>query len=202
MYIQEMNEIDVGFVEKLFGNWWLVLLESIFLIAIGLCALFIPQFTLYWYIMLVGLYRLVMGIFYLIFGIVSYRKKEFNSKVTIVNGIVNIIIGIVFISLTEALIGFLAIIIAFATLIVGGGILLSASNPYMRAQKIVAGLIIFGFGIFFILNMSASVSFVVMLGGIFLIIVGIFMLLFAFHMRKILKDAKMKRLRHVKYNIH
>nr|WP_279354803.1 DUF308 domain-containing protein [Eubacterium sp. 1001713B170207_170306_E7] len=181
-----------------------MLLEGICLVVICGMTLFVPDVTLSFLVMVIGIYRVAMGVFYLIVGIANRVEYGVSNGFSFGRGIVDILVGAAFllwpttiISFFVVLVGIWAIITGIVLLVMGG-----SSLGVGRAVKIVLGVLLIIFGIFTFMNPVGQAVFFIVFLGIVLGILGFFFIIQSFGMRKSYKELKKLNEGFKDYDVH
>ncbi|MCJ7445777.1 MAG: DUF308 domain-containing protein [Methanotrichaceae archaeon] len=163
--------------------WWLVLLEGIAAILIGMAFLFYPVRTLFFIVQVVGIYWLIVGII----NIVSIFLDKSNWGWKLFSGIIGIIAGAIILvypvmttlivpATLTLLIGFMGLIIGCVGLLQGfrGG---GWGAGILGILSIILGLLIIG-------NVMVSTAFLLYLLALFAIVGGIAAIYMAYKIHK------------------
>jgi uncharacterized membrane protein HdeD (DUF308 family) len=162
--------------------WWLVLLEGIAAVILGLFLLTAPGATLLVLIQVLGIFWLVGGIF----RIISIFIDQSLWGWKLVGGIIGILAGIVVLQhplwATALVPAVYIIILGIQGLILGGATLVTAFQGEGWGVGILGGLSIV-FGLVLLFNVWIGVSALPFVLGAFGIVGGIFAVVMAFRMR-------------------
>jgi len=181
------------FNQMLSDIWWLVLLRAIAAILLGILLFANPGALLMVIMIYIGVYWLIDGIFTVIASLRGRKNLE-HWGWGIFTGIISILAGLVVLSqpvlsalLTTTffayLVGFLAIVSGISSL-VSGFRLHKASGEW---SMIIGGLMSLLFGLLLVFNPLFSSFVLLSMAGIFALIGGIILLLFAIRMRSAVK---------------
>jgi uncharacterized membrane protein HdeD (DUF308 family) len=174
--------------ETIGGLWWMPLVRGLFLLILGGYALFRPGMTVAVLVQVIGIFLIADGVLAILVGLVG----EVPSRAwTIVRGVLAILAGI-FVFANPALVaGITAVALLYLVAIVSilAGILEIAAAIRDRKEIEGEGWLILGgvlSVIFGVLLLIAPISFgllMVRILGIFAIIAGVSLILFAFRLR-------------------
>lgn len=103
---------------KKFDRWWLVLLDGIFNLIVGMFVLEWPGVTLFTLIFIVAFWAIVLGIIQVIFAI-AIRKEIKNEWLIILSGALSFLLGVILLSRPVSAITILGIIVGFNAIIFG-----------------------------------------------------------------------------------
>jgi uncharacterized membrane protein HdeD (DUF308 family) len=187
------NETKNVLNQMLSDIWWLVLLRAIAAILLGILLFANPGALLMVIMIYIGVYWLIDGIFTVIASLRGRKNLE-HWGWGIFTGIISILAGLVVLSqpvlsalLTTTffayLVGFLAIVSGISSL-VSGFRLHQASGEW---SMIIGGLMSLLFGLLLVFNPLFSSFVLLSMAGIFALIGGIILLLFAIRMRSAVK---------------
>lgn len=187
-----MKNRGIGLLDRVYGKWWMMLLEGISLVIICGLTLFMPHVTLQFLVMIIGIYRVAMGVFYGIVGIASRVEYGNNGGFSLGRGVVDILVGGIFllwptmiVSVFLVIVGFWAIITGIIVLVSGGG-----STGIWKIVKIIVGILLIAFGIFTFVNpVEQAVIFLIFM-GVILGILGVFFIVQSFKMKKAIQELK------------
>lgn len=176
----------INSLERIFGKWWLMLLEGICLIIIGIFTIFNSSLALTTLIWCIGLYLGIMGVFYIIAAIFYHQKLGTNMTYGIIHGIINLIICAIFVFAPGMVVTIFMILIGIWAII--SGILLLAtcgsSTGAAKIGKIILGLLLILFGILTFFNPFGPANVFTIILGIVLTIYGVFLALQSFSMKQ------------------
>ena len=188
---ENMRVKGIELLDRAYGKWWMMLLEGICLVVICGMTLFLPDVTLSFLVMVIGIYRVAMGVFYLIVGIANRVEYGISNGFSFGRGIVDILVGAAFllwpttiISFFVVLVGIWAIITGIVLLVMGG-----SSLGMGRIVKIVLGVLLIIFGIFTFINPVGQAVFFIVFLGIVLGILGFFFIIQSFSCLLYTSDA-------------
>lgn len=187
------NETRNVLNQMLSDIWWLVLLRAIAAILLGILLFANPGALLMVIMIYIGVYWLIDGIFTVIASLRGRKNLE-HWGWAIFTGIISILAGLAVLSqpvlsalLTTTffayLVGFLAIVSGISSL-VSGFRLHKASGEW---SMIIGGLMSLLFGLLLVFNPLFSSFVLLSMAGIFALIGGIILLLFAIRMRSAVK---------------
>ena len=173
-----------GFLAK---HWWVFLLRGLFAVAFGVLAIAMPGITLVTLVLVVGIYLFADGVVDL-YTVISGKAHGDDRWLVALQGVVGIVIGLIaFFMPGVSAVGLLLAIGAWS-LVVGVLQIVAA----IRLRKEIAnefwlglsGLISILFGFFVIANPGQGAVAVIWLIGIYAIMFGVFLIAFAFRVRK------------------
>ena len=175
--------------------WWLVLLRGIAAILLGILLFTNPGAVLMVIMIYIGIYWLLDGVFTIFASLKGRRNMEHWGWGLFV-GIISILAGLAVISqpvlsalLTTTflayLVGFMAIVSGISSL-VSGFRLRKASGEW---SMIIGGLMSLLFGLLLVFNPLFSSFVLLSVAGVFALIGGIILLIFAFRIRKVGKTG-------------
>ena len=187
------NETKNVLNQMLSDIWWLVLLRAIAAILLRILLFAYPGALLMVIMINIGVYWLIDGIFTVIASLRGRKNLE-HWGWAIFTGIISILAGLAVLSqpvlsalLTTTffayLVGFLAIVSGISSL-VSGFRLHKASGEW---SMIIGGLMSLLFGLLLVFNPLFSSFVLLSMAGIFALIGGIILLLFAIRMRSAVK---------------
>jgi uncharacterized membrane protein HdeD (DUF308 family) len=173
------------FVISIPTPWWVVLLEGIFALLIGLFLVFAPGTTSVFLVTVLGLYFLIRGVIALVQMFTGSTGLSWGWL--LFSGIIGIIAGLAVLRhplYATVLTGnILVIIVAVAALIMGVGGLIMAFTGAGWGTGILSALSIFiAFGLF--ANLLAATKILPFVIAGFMIIGGIVAIVFSFSVRK------------------
>jgi len=187
-------------LQKLERNWWLFLLQGIFLIFIGWFLLKSPAITVIQLVLVLGLYLLISGIFDTIGSLFEIGKKDSRWGWRFFGGIVNIMIGLfalnnpIFTGLFTpvVILYFIAagfVVNGIVNMVVGNEDRVSGERQWSWGSFFVGILyLLLGFMLFGTPTLIAAKT-VVWLGGLLGIMGGIGMIIFSFQAKALSKQA-------------
>lgn len=176
-------------LQRLYGKWWMMLLEGLGMTAMCAYALLWPRVTLLWIIMALGAYRAAMGLVYLIGGIITRRREGFGAGFGFGRGIFDVLIGLLCLLSPAVIVGWFAMLLGLVAIFGGAAVLISGvrSHGLWRVSMVVLGVMLIAFG-FYALWQPADFAavFTIILGTAFGIL-GVFTVVRSFAFRKALK---------------
>ncbi len=180
-------------ITMLARNWWVLALRGVFAIIFGVLALVWPGLTLLVLITLFGAYALVDGIFAVITGIASYGRNE-RWWAVLLEGVAGIILAVLTFLWpgTTALV--LVYFIAAWALITGIFEIVAAIRLRKEIEgewvMVLSGIVSIIFGLFLVVAPGAGALGLTWLIGASAIVFGILLLIFAFRLRKLPRNAQ------------
>jgi uncharacterized membrane protein HdeD (DUF308 family) len=180
--------IAVG--ERLPNGWWLALLEGIAALILGVLLLAAPGVTVTTIILFIGIYWLVDGIF--TFIRIFVRDSDTHWGWLVARGLLGIVAGILVLRhpLVSAVVlpATLVIILGIEGIIIGTIGLIQAFKGGGWGAGIMGGVNIL-FGLFLLGSPLIAVFILPFVFGVFAIIGGIILIVFAFRLRQLAKQA-------------
>lgn len=175
------------------NRWWVFALRGLIAVALGIIVLTNPGIALLSVITVFGIYSLVDGLFDIIIGF-SSRKENKQWWALLIAGIANVVIGVI--SLSNPSITGIALVYLIAARALINGVLEIVAAIELRHfiegewMMIVSGILSILFGI--VLFGSPNQGAVAMLSviGFFAIVIGIWLIIFAFRLRSKIKKIK------------
>ncbi len=83
--MEERESLGMLLLKKAYGRWWMLLIEGICLVALCAVTLLMPELTLPFVVMLLGIYRGAMGLLYIVISVVN--RLRFGSLASMPFGI-------------------------------------------------------------------------------------------------------------------
>ena len=171
------------------GLWWLLLLEGITTIILGILLISQPAGTLAVIVIFLGIYWLIEGIFSLIRMFTHSGRAHWAWS--LLSGILGIVAGILV--LTQPMLSSLILTTTLVVIIAIQGILIGILDIVRGVQGDGAAAIVLGIlstiiGIWLLVNASEAALALPILFGIFALIDGALLIYFAFRMRKFFEE--------------
>ncbi|MGV8907174.1 MAG: HdeD family acid-resistance protein [Acetobacterium sp.] len=186
-----MNEIKVKMVgidllERVYGKWWLMLLDGLILIALCAVTILNSNLALTFLVFVFGVYRGLMGVVYIVSALITKSKYGSSMGFTLGHGIFDLVVGAIFLLVPEVIVTFFIIIIGLWAIMTGIFLLVisGSSNGLGKSTKVVIGVALIIFGIYSFFDPFGLASFFVLIVGLVLGIFGFFLVLQSFSMRK------------------
>lgn len=168
-------------------NWWLMTINGIIAILLGVFAIFIPNETIVVIAKYFGLIVLIGGVILLIGGINNIQKKR-PYAVLMVEAIVSIILGLVILIFTQQTLELFVILVGIWAIILGLlqlALLASIKDEISgKSMILVNGLITLIFGILIFFNPFTAVKVFTVIVGLIALFFGIVMLYYSFILKK------------------
>ena len=170
--------------------WWLPLLRGILLLLLGAYALFQPGMTIAVLAQVIGIFVIVEGLLCIVASIVGEVPSRFWL---IVRGVVEILVGL-FVFANPILVAgvtatILIYLLAFSAILSGVLEIVAAIQDRQRIQGegwfILGGALTVLFGVVVLIAPLAFGLFMVRLLGVFAIIGGVSLMVFAFRLRRV-----------------
>lgn len=179
-------------LSRLVKNWWALALRGVAAIIFGILALVWPSLTVLTLVLLFGAFALVDGIFAIIVGVASHEKNQ-RWWAMLLAGIGGLIISV----LTFAWPGATALVLLFfiaAWAIVTGIFHIVAAVHLRRVIKgewmvILHGIALVLFGLILALFPRTGALSLILVIGVFAIVIGIWVIIFAFRLRGLAKKS-------------
>ena len=170
------------------GLWWLVLLRGILAILFGLFALFAPGGALLALVFVFGAYAILDGVTALVVGI-RHRQEDPHWVWHLVQGVVSVLAGIIAFVWPGVTVLAILFVIAFWSIV--GGIAEVAESFMMRKRGgegwgwvLAAGIVSVLFGIVLLVSPSAALITLLWLVGIYAIVFGVIIIVWAVRLRR------------------
>jgi uncharacterized membrane protein HdeD (DUF308 family) len=172
-------------------NWWVLLVNGIIALVLGLFAIFSPEGLLVTLAKYFGFLIIIAGI---ILGISGFRKsqKQQPSFWLIVEAVIIIILGAIILLYTEETLAIFAIIMgiwAIAVAILQFILLSNVKDPTTNKNLILINAIItLAFGIILFFNPFTGLKIFTILIGLVALVMGVLMIMIAFNVKKALDE--------------
>lgn len=178
--------VGVDLLERVYGKWWLMLLDGLCLIALCAGTFIIGSLTPIIFVYVFGIYRGIMGVIYIITALMVRVKYKSNMGLSLGHGVFDLVICAIFLLIPEFVTSFIVIIIGIWAILTGIFLLIisGGSNGLGRIIQIVFGIGLIVFGIYSFLNPLGIATFFIWIIGIILGIFGIFLVFQSLRMRK------------------
>jgi uncharacterized membrane protein HdeD (DUF308 family) len=205
------NELPVaarGAVRAVSRSWWVLLIQGIAAIILGILLLINPATTLIALAWVLGIYWIVGGVMDIV-GAFTRKDGDRGWFWSLVSGGLGIIVGLMLVS--QPIMG--AVLVPFTlTLMIGiGAILIGISNIIggfvMRKEiegewwMIIWGVLSIVLGVWMLAHLGASTIGFVYAAAIFAIIAGIAMIFFSFRLRGLQKRVQALKAQALEQNI-
>lgn len=180
----------INIIEK---RWWVFALRGLIAVALGIIALVNPGIALLTLIIIFGIYSFVDGLFDVIISI-SNRKDNEKWWALLIAGIASVVIGVI--SLTNPSITGIALVYLIAAKALINGVLEIAAAIELRHfiegewMMVISGILSILFGIVLFASPNQGALAMLWVIGIFAIVIGIWLIIFAFHLRSKIKKIK------------
>ena len=169
-------------------NWWVLLVNGIIALILGLFAVFSPQDTLVtlakYFGFLVIIAGLILGI-----GVVNRMRKNEPYTWLLIEAIIIIILGAVILLYTEQTLMIFAIIIGIWAITMGvmQFMILASIKDEIENKNIILinALITVAFGIVLFFNPFTGMKIFTILIGVAALIIGVMMIMVAFSVKKV-----------------
>ena len=173
---------------KIFKNWWTYTIKGVFALAFGFIALFVPNASQDWLILLFGGFIILSGIF-LAGGSISHMKHNKKWNMWMFEGLLDIVIGIIIIVYHQlrAELELFIIFVAIWAITVGFTQLFAAmsANKAVRTRwlLLINALIVIVAGFVLFYNPFERPEDTLNMIGIFAIVFGAFISLYSFGLK-------------------
>ena len=180
----------INMIEK---RWWVFALRGLIAAALGIIVLVNPGIALLTMIIVFGIYSLVDGLFDIIIGF-SSRKENKQWWAVLIAGIANVVIGVI--SLSNPSITGTALVYLIAARALINGVLEIVAAIQLRHfiegewMMIVSGILSILFGVVLFASPNQGALALLWVIGIFAIVIGIWLIIFAFRLRSKTKKIK------------
>ncbi|MGN0193756.1 MAG: HdeD family acid-resistance protein [Pseudoramibacter sp.] len=173
MFSKHKDTRKFGFLEKLYGHWWMMLIEGILMIVLGALIAVIPGFrTLTVIIRLVGLERLIIGFFYLILSL----RDSVSGFIISSQALVNLIIGFFLALMPGFFLSFFIFLLALWAFIAGIGMLINNRGDDHLSSRTIVGVLLIVFGVLAAVNPHQTAQIIVLIFAVMLIVFGGYLL--------------------------
>ena len=180
----------INIIEK---RWWVFALRGLIAVALGIIALVNPGIALLTLIIIFGIYSFVDGLFDVIISI-SNRKDNEKWWALLIAGIASVVIGVI--SLSNPSITGIALVYLIAVKALINGVLEIAAAIELRHfiegewMMVISGILSILFGIVLFASPNQGALAMLWVIGIFAIVIGVWLIIFAFHLRSKIKKIK------------
>lgn len=172
-------------------NWWVLLVNGIIALLLGLFAVFSPQDTLVTLAKYFGFLVILAGVILGIGVVIRMQKKEPYNWL-LIEAIIIIILGAIILLYTEQTLMIFAIIIGIWAITMGilQFMILASIKDEIENKSIILinAIITLAFGIALFFNPFAGMKIFTILIGIAALIMGVMMIMVAFNVKKIQED--------------
>jgi len=173
-------------------NWWSFLLSGLIGIAFGVILLAWPASTIKVLAYMVGILALIEGVIATTIAVYLGFKKE-KMAIMLTRGVIGILIGILLLAKTGLTLALVVVLIGIWAVIFGAAEFFAALElPAMtgRGWIAVSGLLTIILGIFLLLLPLATVHAAIVVFSIFLLLIGILRIIFAFYAYRFQKEHR------------
>ena len=178
-------------LEKISRNWWMFALRGVVAIIFGVVAFAQPEQALQALVLVFGAYALVDGIFAMFAGIASYRYFE-RWWAVLLEGVAGVVIGLLTFFWPNITALVLVYFIAAWALITGIFEIVAAIQLRRvitgERMLILGGLVSILFGVLLFVFPAAGAVSVIWMIGIYAIVFGISLIIFAFRVRSLMTE--------------
>ena len=178
-----MSNIATGITNFERSHWWILLIDGILTVLFGIAAIVWPRLTLLVLVYLFGAYALVDGIFTIV---ASFQVRRVSSEWwwTLIGGIAGVILGLLVFfwpGVTSLVMFYLIAAWAFLT-----GIFGMVAGLLSRSWLLVlGGILLVILGIIFFAHPVAGILSILWLLGVFAIVIGAVKVVHAFQVRSV-----------------
>ncbi|MDD2413847.1 MAG: DUF308 domain-containing protein [Eubacteriaceae bacterium] len=169
----------MGLLNKVFGRWWMMLLEGVSYIVIAVLALMLPGMdAIGIFVFLIGIQRIVMGSLYILLYFKKRIKQEESVSIGPGRGIFNLALGAVSLMIPNVIVGFFIIIIGIWSLSIGIGMLFFKHDDFgvWRLVRMVIGVLLIVFGLMAFLNSGGFASLFTSILAVIFIGLGLYLI--------------------------
>lgn len=156
-------------------NWWLLLLNGIFLLIFGLLAVFNPGLTLKLILFYMGILLLVSGVFF-IAGAIYRKGRQPTWGGWLVTGVIDLVMGLLFVFYTELVLQVIVIIFGLWIVVIGLFQVITyinlKDNLPNKYFHLITGILALLFGVLLIINPFEGGNFLTILVGISSLVFG------------------------------
>jgi len=178
---------------KTFKNWWLLAINGVLAIFVGILLLFCTADFIKTVVMYIGLIILLCGIFLLGLAI-YYLKKDRKVATMMIESIISITIGIIIMIFPEGSLNWFLILLGVWAVIVGifQLVILVNIGKYVANKNVILfnGLLTIALGVFLMLYPVTFASAVAKILGIAAVVFGVMMIYLGFSIRKLKPPAE------------
>lgn len=171
-------------------NWWVFLLRGLIAVAFGIIALLQPGIALSALILLFAVYAIADGIGHLLLLFSVVRVSPW--WVHLLSGLLSLAAGIIALAWPSLTAGALLILVASWAIVTGVFAIIAAIRFRSVLENewlyILNGLLSVGLGVLFIAMPGAGILSLVWLLGLWALLVGILLIVFAFRLRSRRRD--------------
>ena len=172
-------------------NWWVLLINGIIALLLGLFCIFSPEGTLITLARYFGFLVILAGIILGIGAMDRMRKKE-NFTWLLIEAIIIIILGAIILLYTEQSLSIFAIILGVWAIAMGilQFMILASIKDEIENKSIILinSIVTIGFGIALFFNPFTGMKIVTILIGVAALIMGILMIMVSFNIKKVQED--------------
>lgn len=176
------------FLKNWYGHWWMMALQGLLFGVIGAVCFFKTGETVAFVARLIGIALLIIGCLYLLMFFADPIIGGFGMG----RAVTDIIIGLILTAAPQFVVGFFIALIGIFSIIAGVSILgvdIHTSGSW-RFIKIVVSVLLIIFGIMAFIRPGDFITFFVRILAVVLMVVGVYMIVNAFSLRKEIKAIK------------
>jgi len=199
----KMKLVGVDLLERVYGKWWLMLLEGLCLIALCAMTFVNSEVTLALFIFVLGVYRGIMGVVYIISSLIIRHKYGSNVGFSLGRGLFDLVVCAVFLLAPNVVITFFIIIIGIWAILTGIFLLVISGNfsGLGRFIQTVIGIALIAFGIYAFFDPLGQANIFVLILGLVLGIFGLFLVIQSIKMKKFYSKIKLENKGYDDYRI-
>ena len=172
---------SLSFFDRLFGHWWMMFIEGILMIAVGIVIAAVPGFrTLTILIRLVGIERLIVGFFYLILSL----RDPIAGILISGQALANLILGFFLALMPGFFLSIFIFLVAIWAFISGIGMIVQNRGPQRLTSRTVVGILLIAFGLFAGISPGHTANVLVLVFAVMIIVFGGYLLNRSTDMRK------------------
>lgn len=172
---------SLSFFDRLFGHWWMMFIEGVLMIAVGIVIAVVPGFrTLTILIRLVGIERLIVGFFYLILSL----RDPIAGILISGQAFANLILGFFLALMPGFFLSIFIFLVAIWAFISGIGMLVQNRGPQRLTSRTVIGILLIAFGLFAGISPGHTANVLVLVFAVMIIVFGGYLLNRSVDMRK------------------
>ncbi len=169
-------------------NWWVLLINGIIALLLGLFAIFSPEGTLVTLAKYFGFLVVLAGIIFGI-GVISRIRKKEPYTWLLIEAIIIIVLGAIILLYTEQSLNIFVIILGIWAVAMGimQFMLLASIKDEVENKKVILlnAIITVAFGVVLFFNPFTAAKIFVVLFGIAALIVGVLLIMVAFSVKKV-----------------
>ncbi|HEY5557051.1 DUF308 domain-containing protein [Acetobacterium sp.] len=199
----KMKLVGVDLLERVYGKWWLMLLDGLILIALCVMSFVIGKLTPEIFVYVLGVYRGIMGIAYIISSLIAKKKYGSSISFSLGHGLFDLVICAVFLLVPKFIASFFIIIIGIWAIMTGIFLLIISGSTYGlgKSTKVVIGIGLIAFGIYAFFDPLSLATIFIWIIGLVLGIFGLFLVIQSIKMKKVYAKIKLENKGYDDYRI-